>query len=201
MRGYKAFHSDWRCRGKLYAVGKEFEEGSSPILCERGFHFCLRLTDCFRYYEKSENNRFAEVEAEGEIDYSFHKLCTNKMKIVREIPWEEVQGIVDRESKEPVSITIPDSVTSIGNYAFCGCIGLTSVTIPDSVTRIGNYAFSGCTGLTSITIPDSVTSIGNGAFYKCTGLTSITIPDSVTSIGDDAFGRTKVYKNSYTHNL
>ena len=85
------------------------------------------------------------------------------------------------------SITIPDSVTSIGKRAFHDCDGLTSVTIPDSVTNIGDYAFYSCNKLTSVTIGDSVTSIGNYAFYKCTGLTSITIPDSVTSIGDDAF--------------
>ena len=59
--------------------------------------------------------------------------------------------------------------------------------IPDSVTSIGEYAFSWCTGLTSVTIPDSVTSIGNFAFYVCSSLTSITIPDGVTSIGYNAF--------------
>ena len=85
------------------------------------------------------------------------------------------------------SITIPDSVTSIGNYAFRGCTGLTSVTIGNSVTSIGEYAFRNCTGLTSITIPDSVTSIGNYAFRGCTGLTSVTIGNSVTSIGNYAF--------------
>ncbi|MFR6424693.1 MAG: leucine-rich repeat domain-containing protein [Oscillospiraceae bacterium] len=56
------------------------------------------------------------------------------------------------------------------------CTSLTSVTIPDSVTSIGEYAFSGCTSLTSVTIPDSVTSIGECAFYECTSLTSVTIP-------------------------
>ncbi len=85
------------------------------------------------------------------------------------------------------SISIPNSVTSIGSYAFAGCTGLTSITIPNSVTSICGVAFSGCTELTSITIPDSVTSIGFSAFYKCTGLTSISIPNSVTSIGEYAF--------------
>ena len=84
-------------------------------------------------------------------------------------------------------LVIPDSVTSIGVYAFSGCSGLTSVTILDSVTSIGNYAFNGCIGLTSVTIPNSVTSISWGAFMVCTGLRSVTIGSGVTSIGSSAF--------------
>ena len=84
-------------------------------------------------------------------------------------------------------LVIPNSVTSIGAYAFCGCSGLTSVTIPNSVTSIGNSAFSHCSGLTSVTIPNSVTSIGADAFSWCSGLTSVTIPNSVTSIGVGTF--------------
>jgi hypothetical protein len=80
---------------------------------------------------------------------------------------------------------------------FFDCTGLTSITIPNSVTSIGFSAFNNCTGLTSITISNSVTSIGETAFEYCRGLTSITIPDSVTSIGNDAFvgctGLTQVY--------
>ena len=71
------------------------------------------------------------------------------------------------------SITIPNSVTSIGEVAFGYCTGLTSVTIGNSVTNIGDYAFFGCTGLTSVTIPNSVTSIGEAAFAYCPGLTSV----------------------------
>ncbi len=102
--------------------------------------------------------------------------------------------------------TIPNSVTSIGNYAFCSCssrfcvLGIctennafsacsswTSMTIPNSVTSIGNYAFYYCSSLTSVTIGNSVTSIGDNAFYGCSSLTSVTIPNSVTSIGNFAF--------------
>ena len=73
-------------------------------------------------------------------------------------------------------IVIEKGVTSIGDYAFFGCSGLTSVTIGNSVMSIGKSAFSGCSGLTSITIPNSVTSIGNNAFDGCcSGLTSITV--------------------------
>ena len=85
------------------------------------------------------------------------------------------------------SVTIPNGVTAIPDYAFDRCSGLTSVTIGDSVTTIGGYAFSDCDSLTSVTIGDSVTTIGYMAFYNCTSLTSVTIGNSVTSIGDWAF--------------
>ena len=85
------------------------------------------------------------------------------------------------------SVTIGNSVTSIGEYAFSYCRGLKSVTIGNSVTSIGNQAFYCCSGLTSVTIGNSVTSIGNYAFYNCSGLTCVAIGNSVTSIGYDAF--------------
>jgi hypothetical protein len=85
------------------------------------------------------------------------------------------------------SITIPDSVTSIGDSSFSGCSGLISVTISEGVTSIGDYTFSGCSSLTGITIPEGITSIGGSAFYGCSSLSSITIPEGVTSIGYYAF--------------
>ena len=77
-------------------------------------------------------------------------------------------------------MTIPNSVTSIGDWAFESCSGLTSVTIPNSVTSIGAAAFSHCSGLTSVTIPNSVTSIGYSAFNGCSGLTSIDVASGNT---------------------
>ena len=91
--------------------------------------------------------------------------------------------------KAGANYVIPDSVTSIGNYAFAFCESLTSITIPDSVTSIGEGAFWKCTSLTSITIPDGVTSIGYAAFWNCNRLTGITIPDSVINIGIKTFYR------------
>ncbi len=85
------------------------------------------------------------------------------------------------------SINIPNSVTSIGDYAFYGCSNMTSVTIGNSVTSIGESAFELCHGLTSINIPNSVTNIGKSAFENCTGLTSINIANGVTSIGESVF--------------
>ena len=95
------------------------------------------------------------------------------------------------------SITIPNSVTSIGDWAFEGCSGLTSITIPNSVTSIGERAFAYCRGLTSITIPNSVTSIGGKAFSDCFHLTSITIPNSVKKISGGAFNGCTNLTNVY----
>jgi hypothetical protein len=84
------------------------------------------------------------------------------------------------------SITIPESVTSIGDYAFRECPNLTSITIPASVKTIGAHAFRGCPKLANIAI-SSVESIGEQAFRSCKALTSLSIPASVKTIGDDAF--------------
>ena len=85
------------------------------------------------------------------------------------------------------SIKIPNSVASIGISAFAYCSGLTSVTIPNSVTTIGYETFYGCSSLTSVTIPNSVTTIASRAFAVCSGLTSVNIPENVTTIGVYAF--------------
>ena len=111
-----------------------------------------------------------------EIDGIYYNLITKG----------NVAEVTQNPNKYTGSITIPESVqynnvdysvTSIGDFAFDGCSGLTSVTIPNSVTSIGDYTFSSCSGLTSITIPNSVTSVGRVAFDGCSGLTSVHISD------------------------
>jgi hypothetical protein len=107
-------------------------------------------------------------------------------------------GYVLRNSDKYVYLDLSgSSLKSITGGAFCtdeglGCATLTGITIPNSVTSIGDHAFGYCTSLTSITIPNGVTIIRNGTFGYCTSLTSITIPDSVTSMGDWTFQGTKL---------
>ena len=84
-------------------------------------------------------------------------------------------------------ITIPSSVTSIGNTAFSGCTNLAEVNISEGVTSIEYEAFMACSGLKTITLPNSITSIGEKAFYGCWGLHTITLPDKITNIGYEAF--------------
>ena len=85
------------------------------------------------------------------------------------------------------SISMPDSVTTIGDYAFYNCTNLESITMPAKLKKIGQEAFYCCDSLEDITIPEGVTTIGQWAFIWCTGITSLTIPQSVTSIGYRAF--------------
>ena len=86
-----------------------------------------------------------------------------------------------------VPVSIPDSVTSIGDTAFAACASLVSVSIPSSVTFIGSHAFSSCKSLFSVSIPNSVSLLGDSTFYRCSSLTSVSIPDSVSFIDDNAF--------------
>ena len=95
MRGYKVFKPDWTCRYKKYTCPGEFEEDVEPIECEQGMHFCEKLADCFGYYDFNPDNHVCEVEAYGNVAQGDDKCCTNKLRIIREIPWDEVQRIVN----------------------------------------------------------------------------------------------------------
>ena len=86
-----------------------------------------------------------------------------------------------------ISVTMPDSITNIGDFAFDFCDSLQSINIPDSVIWIGDYAFGNCGSLRDLTIGNSVTNIGDGAFYNCSSLTSVMIPNGVADIGRFAF--------------
>lgn len=97
MKGYKVFNPDWTCRGFQYNVGQVYEMDGKPICCDRGFHFCEKVSDCFKYYPFNPDNKVAEVEALGDIDTNNDgsKCSTNKIHIIREITWQEVLDLVN----------------------------------------------------------------------------------------------------------
>lgn len=141
-------------------------------------------------YNNIKSNENYNYVVSGESAYlTEYKGTATEVEIPYQIDGYTVEGFgsIFCKNKSIESVAIPDSVTSIGNYAFSECISLTSVTIGNRVTSIGDWAFNGCSILASITLGNSVTSIGVCAFSECSSLTSITIPNSVTSIGYSAF--------------
>ena len=99
IKGYKVFGPGWICDPAgtpfQYAVGETYEMEEVPIVCECGFHFCERAVDCFSYYGFDPKNKVAEIEALGDIDSDGSKSCTNKIHIIREIPWQEILDLVN----------------------------------------------------------------------------------------------------------
>ena len=136
MKGYKVFKPDWTCRGFQYSVGKVFEEDITPICCKRGFHFCTELEDCFSYYSFDPNNKVAEIEALGDIDTqsNMNKHCTNIIKIVRELSWEEVLK----------AINTGNSNTGTGNSGSCNSGYYNSGYYNDGDCNSGNYNTGKC---------------------------------------------------------
>lgn len=89
MKYYKAFDENLKCRDFQYEVGKEYEIEGEPVICQRGFHFCETIADCYEYYPKNDATRICEVEPLGEVVKNKNKSCTNRIRIVRELPKEE----------------------------------------------------------------------------------------------------------------
>lgn len=95
VKGYKVFNPDWRCRGKQYSCPGKFEEDVILSVCNKGMHFCKKAADCFNYYSFNPENKVAEVIAYGDVAEDGDKCCTNKLEIVREIPWTELLEMVN----------------------------------------------------------------------------------------------------------
>ena len=139
------------------------------------------------------------VDLEGNVDFTNHG--PYDINIPSELDHHSVTGLGDysfatEENGSPLydihhynihSVTIPESVTSIGQSAFEACFSLDSLIIKDAATSIGESAFDGCSHLTTLSLGKNITTIGDYAFQRCSYLTNVTIPQSVTSIGASAF--------------
>ena len=100
VHGFKVFRPDWTCdptgyNPKQYTCPGKFEEEGELDVCGHGMHFCQTAADCFNYYNFDSNNKVAEVIAYGDVRTDGDKSCTDKLEIVREIPWDEVLRIVN----------------------------------------------------------------------------------------------------------
>ena len=95
VNGFKVFNPDWTCRGKQYTCPGHFEEDVVPSACNQGMHFCKKAVDCFNYYVFDPKNKVAEVAAYGRVVEEGDKCCTDKLEIIREIPWQELLEIVN----------------------------------------------------------------------------------------------------------
>ncbi len=95
VKGYKVFNPDWTCRGKQYSCPGNFEEDVTLSVCNSGMHFCKKASDCFNYYQFDPNNHVAEVVARGNVVEDGDKCATDKLEIIREIPWAELLEIVN----------------------------------------------------------------------------------------------------------
>ena len=190
-------------------VGTEMTQESAEVIAEPE----ITETETVEEYQAGTSDfRYSENTADGSVTITGYTGTDSDVVIPSEINGKTVTAVGERVfvSNSCRSVTIPDTVTSIGVAAFseCGsletvtlpqgltrieaqvfykCSSLQNITIPESVTEIGVAAFSGCSGLLTMVIPNGVTSIGNNAFKDCTYLQSIVIPDSVTSIGSSAF--------------
>lgn len=95
VKGYKVFNPDWTCRDKQYTCPGTFEETGDISVCSKGMHFCKKAADCFNYYDFDPNNHVAEVIAHGGVLEDGDKCCTDKLEVVREIPWTEVLEVAN----------------------------------------------------------------------------------------------------------
>ncbi len=136
-----------------------------------------------------ENFEYA-VNDSGNYEIVGYTKEATSIEVISSIEGRPVTGIATDAFKSVStlkSITLPSTITYIGDFAFYGCTGLETVAFTDEITEIGNGAFWGCSALTNITLPTSLKSIGSNAFLECTKLNNMTFPATLEEIGFGAF--------------
>lgn len=101
--------------------------------------------------------------------------------------WLDIMLGIHAPKVQPVSVTLPQSLTDIGSNAFSECTALSSINLPSGLRKLGMHAFSGCGSLPSVTVPDGVTELPASVFASCSSLSSVTLPKGLTRIGEQAF--------------
>lgn len=166
-----------------YKTASGWSEYESQITCKNRFE--AKYSDSTTYYEVCDGNTSLTSASTMPSGYVFSAMTE---ACIGDCITSIGNGAFSAGSTSSlVKVTVPNSVTSIGERAFYSCRGLKEINIPSGVTRIENYTFYGCRQLSAITIPNTVTRIGNSVFSNCTALSSVTIPDSVTMIGNNVF--------------
>ncbi len=171
------------------------EEGTLTILSNMGMSACSG----YLFSHKDDAARVKEVMIENRVtNISAFYGCTNMTQITIPDSVTSIGQQAFRDCTSLESVTLPPALTTIEVQMFQGCSSLSSITIPESVTRIGNYAFDGCSSLTQITIPDSVENVNVAAFNACTGLTEVTFENAVPpTIGANIFNGCSKLKAIY----
>ena len=151
--------------------------------------FCVITGLLLPILPSSLEAQFSYMTTNGTVTITGYNGSNSAVVIPDTIDGLPVKAIFERafEGNAMTSVTVPNSVTSIGWWAFEYCTNLTSVTVPDSVTSVGWLAFGNCTNLKTVTLSDRLTGIASQVFWGCRSLTEITIPEGVTCIEGGAF--------------
>lgn len=183
--------------------------GKSPV--ENLVIRCTEVGDWLKYFTAVRNMTFESSVKDIKLgrfeafnfkdyDWKIEKLTVNtpalhnlfsEVESIKTVVFGPAVTIVPARSFEGcygiVSVSLPDNLQQIDQYAFNSCGNLESITIPNSVQTIGDYAFGNCVSLKSVKLPDSIKSIAKGTFYNCKDLSSVFLPNSITEIGEKAF--------------
>ena len=160
---------------------------SVKVIGEGAFRSCLGLTDV----NITDMDAWCRIDFGGSTAtpmYCANNIWLNGQKIVSATVPEGVTELnyTFYRFKDLIQVTLPKSLTGIGEETFYQCTSLTNVDIPEGVSTIGDSAFDHCSSLTSITLPKGLTEIGDSAFSSCSNLTSVDVPEGVTTIGSCA---------------